>query len=163
MSQKITNTEARTSLKVFRDPKDVPAPVAGDVWSLHTPKELIDTPSPLVLLLQQDPDDAWKAAPVFDGDGLASEADLLLSKEADFLDGHRWVAAKDSVSLKESNLWNYLEKVSRSTLDQVVSFRNTGVCSLKTGFALIPELGDPRIPIRQTVLGLVDRCVRAGD
>ena len=134
-------------------------PGSGEVWSLRLPPELEDTPAPLVILLNRT-DEYWTAVPVFGGDLLAGESDLALSEEEDFLDGYRWVAAKDAISIEGAALWKYLERIPASTIEQVKLFRSSGACSLSLGNRLLPELGDPRIKLRDAAIELAQRCAK---
>lgn len=134
-------------------------PLSGEVWSLHLPPGMEHTPAPLVLLVEKS-NESWTAAPVFDGDLAAGHEDVRISKDVDFLDGHCWAAAKSAFSVGAAMLWNYLDRIPSGTLEQVKSFRTSGICSLASGRPLIPDLTDPRIKVRDEILKLVDLCVK---
>lgn len=128
---------------------------SGQVWTLKLTRaeEL-----PPLVVLAQDANGAWLALPLIDDGVFATDRDVCLSEDPDWLNGQAWCAARDGVPLNTERLSRFIDCVPKHVFAQLSYFRDGQLCSLPTGYRLRPELGDPRIQLREELFAKVRRC-----
>lgn len=131
----------------------------GDVWSLSPAKGMEDEPGPLVVL-DQDEHGRWIGLPLFSSGLLATDRDVLLSEDPDWLNGERWCAALDGVPVKEEQLRICVTRLPQETWENLRAFRRGEKTVLKRGMRLLPELHDPRVALRERWLAAVQRYAK---